>query len=194
MNILNIWNTLQGFLFEKLVAWKDEVICPNSHDWIMIWPEICFPGCASSKEPACKCRRHERLRLNPWVRKIPSSRKWQLTPVVLPGNPMDRGTWWPTVHGVANSWTWLSDWARLDSLTFLLSFPVWWRCLCRALPASAPTKAEGEVGVNAWGLQVEGVLLQTQEAYRKLHFLLISDGVLSLHQCSTTCPWSSFAF
>ena len=108
MNILNIWNTLQGFLFEKIVAWKDEVICPNSHDWIMIWPEICFPGCASSKEPACKCRRHERLRLNPWVRKIPSSRKWQLTPVVLPGNPMDRGTWWPTVHGVENSWTWLS--------------------------------------------------------------------------------------
>ena len=23
--------------------------------------------------------------------------------------PMDRGTWWATVHGVAKSWTWLSD-------------------------------------------------------------------------------------
>ena len=24
-------------------------------------------------------------------------------------NPMDRGTWWATVHGVAKSWTRLSD-------------------------------------------------------------------------------------
>ena len=24
-------------------------------------------------------------------------------------NPMDRGTWWATVHGVAKSWTCLSD-------------------------------------------------------------------------------------
>ena len=25
------------------------------------------------------------------------------------GNPMGRGAWWATVHGVAKSWTWLSD-------------------------------------------------------------------------------------
>ena len=25
------------------------------------------------------------------------------------GNPMDAGAWWPTVHGVAKSWTRLSD-------------------------------------------------------------------------------------
>ena len=24
-------------------------------------------------------------------------------------NPNDRGVWWPTVHGVTKSWTWLSD-------------------------------------------------------------------------------------
>ena len=24
-------------------------------------------------------------------------------------NPMDRGTWWATVHGIAKSWTRLSD-------------------------------------------------------------------------------------
>ena len=24
-------------------------------------------------------------------------------------NPMDRGAWWATVHGVAKSWTQLSD-------------------------------------------------------------------------------------
>ena len=26
------------------------------------------------------------------------------------GNPMDRGVWQATVHGVAKSWTWLSEW------------------------------------------------------------------------------------
>ena len=28
-------------------------------------------------------------------------RKWQLTPVFLPGNPTDRGAWRATAHGVA---------------------------------------------------------------------------------------------
>ena len=30
-------------------------------------------------------------------------RKWQPTPVFSPGNPMDRGVSWATVHGVAES-------------------------------------------------------------------------------------------
>ena len=34
------------------------------------------------KEPTCQCRRH---RFDPWVRKIPWRRKWQPTPVFLPG-------------------------------------------------------------------------------------------------------------
>jgi len=39
----------------------------------------------SDKEPACRCRRCRRLGFDPWVRKIPWRRKWQLTPVFLPG-------------------------------------------------------------------------------------------------------------
>ena len=31
------------------------------------------------------------------------------TPVLLPGNPMDRGAWWAAVHGVVKSRAWLSD-------------------------------------------------------------------------------------
>ena len=42
-----------------------------------------FPGGASCKEPACQCRRHRRLRFNPWVGKIPWRRRWQPTPVFL---------------------------------------------------------------------------------------------------------------
>ena len=40
-----------------------------------------FPG-LSSKESTCQCRT---LRFDPWVRKIPWRKKWQPTPVFLPG-------------------------------------------------------------------------------------------------------------
>ena len=43
-----------------------------------------FPGSVSGKEPACQCRRCKRHMFNPWVRKIPSRRAWQPTPVFLP--------------------------------------------------------------------------------------------------------------
>ena len=39
-------------------------------------------GLLSGKESIYQCRRHE---FNPWVRKIPSRRKGQPTPVFLPG-------------------------------------------------------------------------------------------------------------
>ena len=29
-------------------------------------------------------------------------------------NPMDRGAWWATAHGVAKSWTWLSNFTSLS--------------------------------------------------------------------------------
>ena len=44
-----------------------------------------FPGGTGGKEPACQCRRHKRQGFHPWVRKIPWMRKWQPTPVFLPG-------------------------------------------------------------------------------------------------------------
>ena len=44
-----------------------------------------FSGGASGKEYTCQCRRHKRCRFDPWVGKSPWSRKWQLTPVFLPG-------------------------------------------------------------------------------------------------------------
>ena len=36
-------------------------------------------------------------------------------------NPMDRGVWWTTVHGLLKSWTWLSDWAQCSPLGHKLS-------------------------------------------------------------------------
>ena len=43
------------------------------------------PRWHSGKESTCQCRRHRRCGSHPWVGKIPWSRKWQATPVFLPG-------------------------------------------------------------------------------------------------------------
>ena len=43
------------------------------------------PGGAGGKEPTCQCVRGESLRFDPWVGKIPCSRKWHPTPVLLFG-------------------------------------------------------------------------------------------------------------
>ena len=50
---------------------------------------------------------------DPWVRKIPWRKKWQPTPVLLPGKSHgQRSLVGYTVHGVAKSWT------RLSNITF----------------------------------------------------------------------------
>ena len=46
----------------------------------------------------------------------PQRRKWQLAPVLLPGEFHDRGAWRATVHGVAKSWIQLSEHAMEEGL------------------------------------------------------------------------------
>ena len=59
-----------------------------------------FSGDASSKEPACQCRRHKRLRFNPWVGKIPGEGQGNPLQYSCLKNPMDTGAWQATVHRV----------------------------------------------------------------------------------------------
>ena len=66
-----------------------------------------FPCGASGKEPTCQCRRHKRLELDPWVRKIPWRRACQPTPVFLPGES----------HGQKKSLVGYSPWSRQESGT-----------------------------------------------------------------------------
>ena len=72
-----------------------------------------FPGDASSKEPTCQCRRLPRHGFNPWVRKIPWRRKWQPTPVFLPGKShrqrslVDYSPWGCTESDMTEGRTWL---------------------------------------------------------------------------------------
>ena len=42
-------------------------------------------------------------------------RKWQPTPVFLPGDPRDGGAWWAPIYGVAQSQTWLT-WLSSSSI------------------------------------------------------------------------------
>ena len=81
----------------------------NDHKvWFSATSFMGFPAGTSDKEPIYQWGRHKRCGFNPWFGK--SSWKGHGNSPCLE-NPMDRGAWWATVHGVTESQTRLSDWA-----------------------------------------------------------------------------------
>ena len=52
---------------------------------IIIYEVIGLPRWLSGEESACNAGDAKTLRFDPWVGKIPWNRKWQPTPVFLPG-------------------------------------------------------------------------------------------------------------
>ena len=75
------WQILRDF--SKLLLKKNKVN--------YIWEG--FTGGSNDKEHACQsCRRCKRGRFHLWVRMIPWRRKWQLTPVFLPGEFHGQGS------------------------------------------------------------------------------------------------------
>ena len=92
-----------------------------------------FPSGTSGKESACQWRRYKRHGFNPWVERSPGVGNGNTLQYSCLGNPMDRGDWWPTVYGVAKSWTQLCDWACTHTHTHTHTPPVacgsdaqWW--------------------------------------------------------------------
>ena len=75
--------------------------------WVSLW--------LSGKEPLCQCRR---CRFDPWVRKIPWKRRWQLTPVFLP----EKSHQWLLRLGLSLLWT------RVQSLVRKMKIPQTTRC------------------------------------------------------------------
>ena len=78
-----------------------------------------FPGGTSGKEPACQ-RRHKRHGFNLWVGTIPWNRKWQSTPVFLPGESQGQRSWQATTHRVTKSQTWLKWLSMQITISFIL--------------------------------------------------------------------------
>ena len=77
-------------------SWLQSMVLQSvRHDWatslhftaLYQWLEIIgwFPRWQTDKEYDYQCRRCKRCGFDPWARKIPWSRKWQPTPVLLPG-------------------------------------------------------------------------------------------------------------
>ena len=63
---------------EGILKSRDFILLTKVH----IVKAVVFPRWHSS---TCQCWRCKRLGFDPWVGKIPWSRKWQPTPVFLPG-------------------------------------------------------------------------------------------------------------
>ena len=66
-----------------------------------------LPRWLSGKESACQCRRYKRCQFDPWVGKIPWRRKWQPTPVFLPGESHGQRSlvgYSPWGHRVRHDW------------------------------------------------------------------------------------------
>ena len=89
---------LQNFRYDILGLRLQTQMCIHNGICARYWhpnvtascQSICYghqgsPSGSAGKEPACQCRRCKRHGLNPWVRKIPWRKKWQPTPVFLPG-------------------------------------------------------------------------------------------------------------
>ena len=93
--------------------------------WGNIVCSLCrgFPGGSDGKESACKARD-----LGSTSRSVRSPGEGHGNPLQYPclENPMDRGSWWAAVHGVAKSQTWLSDWHCHTFQTCLLQLRLVW--------------------------------------------------------------------
>ena len=88
----------------------------------------------------------------------------------------DREAWWTTVHGVTNSWTWLSDWTTATNKKSMTSPLQWWLYLLiwgeplgSALPGHLPMS-------RVWGVITQPIV----------HFATISSPNTHPHSYTTT--------
>ena len=124
------WECISSILGLKLLTWKtpglDAIIfCVysgdhmvfllwsvdkvNCIDWFLIIQPCIFkehPGGSDDKESACSAGD---LDLIHGLGRFPGERNAYPLQYSCLGNPMGRGAWWATAHGVKKSWTWLSD-------------------------------------------------------------------------------------
>ena len=103
---LDTFLSLETLVLRNVVALTETLNYSEAHIWSSCASLLGFPGGTDSKESTCNAGDPE---FDPWVGNFPWRREWLPTPVFLPGESLDRGAWWAIVHGVAKSWTQLSD-------------------------------------------------------------------------------------
>ena len=76
----------QPFLFQGifLTQWSTQLFCITGR-FFNIWPPLILPGLPWWLSMVKCLSIMRQTQFNPWVRKIPWRRKWQPTPVFLPG-------------------------------------------------------------------------------------------------------------
>ena len=127
----------QKNIFENLVN-------SLSHSYIS-W-EYGLPWWLSGKEPTCQCRR---CRFPPWVGKTPWRRKWQPTPIFLPGEVRV----WRSLEG-CSPWGHQRvgrDWESINNNNYL-GVLRWWQW--QPTPVLSPGKS---MDGGAWWAAVHGV-------------------------------------
>ena len=89
----------------------------------------CFPGGTVGKEPNCQCRQDKGCRFHPWVGKTPWRRKWQRTPVFLPGKSHGQKSLAGYSQRGREGWTRLGMPAQVNSMHLCQSGISWGKCL-----------------------------------------------------------------
>ena len=149
-----------------------------------------------------QCRRHQAQSL---VRKISYRGAWQPPPVLLPENPMDRGAWWATVHGVTKRLT------RLKTSTTIL---IWKQKVlerCFFLHSHQKKKKRPHIPITPWSLLMENYIFNYPNMYlaskisqrRRCNMSYSHGGTCKCSSlscrptlwdsmdCRSLCPWNS---
>ena len=84
----------------RLLASRYPRICPNACHSVCL-----FPGGASGKEPSANAGDIRDAGAIPGSGRSPGGGLGSPLQYSCLENPMDRGAWWATVHGIAKSWT-----------------------------------------------------------------------------------------
>ena len=119
------WRREKGTTEDEMVGWHHRLngrVWASSRSWwwtgkpgmlqsiaSQSWTQLSdWTDWLTSKGLTCPCRRCKRQEFDLWVGKIPWRRKWQPTPIFLPGKFMDTGAQqakYMGTHRVGHNWT-----------------------------------------------------------------------------------------
>ena len=122
-----------------------------------------FPGGSVSKESACDAGDSGDAGSIPGLRGAPKEGNGNAFQYFCLENPVDKGAWWVTVHGVTKSWTWLST-------TLVCMYKAVWKRQWHPTPVLLLGESHGGrslVGYIPWGRK-------ESDTTERLHFHDIS--------------------